>query len=93
MSKKKRVGAIMSATKDAVKFLGYGNYDGDFKPTVPVMGIPVEELSEGLKNPRITLDNGDTVWGCQCWWGSEREVKREFGGRKIINVRIADFMD
>ncbi len=20
-------------------------------------------------NPRIKLDDGSTIWGCQCWWG------------------------
>jgi hypothetical protein len=88
-----RVGAILSADDKTVKFLGYGVYDGRFKPDVMCMGIPPEELPEGLKNPRITLDNGEIVWGCQCWWGDEEKVKSEIGDREIINVKMSDYND
>ena len=26
-------------------------------------------------NPRLKLDNGEVVWGCECWWGSEAKIK------------------
>lgn len=39
-----------------------------------------------LKNPRILLDNGHHVWGCQCWWGPEEKIKKTLEGRNVIVV-------
>lgn len=25
------------------------------------------------RNPRIRLDSGDILWGCECWWGPADE--------------------
>ncbi len=60
-----RVGAVMSATKTHVKLFGFGTYIGDRvpEPGVTMMGIDMHEL--GIPNPRIELDNGDLVVGCE----------------------------
>jgi hypothetical protein len=40
------------------------------------------------RNPRIRLDSGDVVWGCQCWWGSEEKVTRSIGDREVVVVPV-----
>ena len=78
-----RVGAVLSASEDTVNLLGYGVYDGDH--------VPDEEPfhSLGITNPKITLDNGNVVWGYQCWWGPEDRVKNEMiGDRKVVEATI-----
>ena len=75
MKKGDRVGAIQSATDQEVIFFGYGVYDGDIDH--PELGFP---------NPRITLDNGRIVWGCECWWGAESKIKEMIGDRKVTDV-------
>jgi hypothetical protein len=77
-----RVGAIRSATTSVVDFYGYGVYDGDFD----------HEVMEGVTvpNPRITLDGGGVVWGCECWWGGEDAVKKRIGGRKVVIVPVPE---
>ncbi|MCK9558593.1 MAG: hypothetical protein M0R50_11225 [Candidatus Cloacimonetes bacterium] len=45
-------------------------------------------LNSLLSNPRIRLDNGDVVWGCQCWWGSVDRVKGMIGDRKVEIVPV-----
>jgi hypothetical protein len=67
-----RVGAIKDANAEVVNFFGYGVYDGDQEH--PDMGFP---------NPHITLDSGEVVWGCECWWGPEDKIKAKIGDRKI----------
>ena len=79
-----RVGAILSANDEVVNLLGYGVYSGD---EIPPDGFLNEA---GATNPKITLDNGDVVWGYQCWWGPEDEVKNSIAGRKIINAKVTD---
>lgn len=71
-----RVGAIRFANEKTVYLFGYGVYDGD---------IPCPNL-DGIPNPRITLDNGEIVWGCECWWGSEQQIKDKIGDREVIIV-------
>jgi len=45
---------------DMRTLLGYGIYEGDFEHPV------LKRL-----NPRMLLDSGERVWGCECWWGAE----------------------
>lgn len=71
-----RVGAMQKADEKTVWMYGYGVYEGDKE--CPSLG--------GMLNPCIRLDNGKTVWGCECWWGSEEKVKATIAGRKVVEV-------
>lgn len=77
-----KVGERMFALRDAdettVNLYGFGVYDGD--QPCPLLG--------GSPNPRITLDSGDVVWGCQCWWGPETKFQAEFGKLAVVNVPV-----
>src|SRR6185437_10617072 len=47
------------------------------------------QLFEAFRfNPRIKLDNGEVVWGRECWWGSEEEVKTKIDGKTIVMCKI-----
>lgn len=87
--KGKRVGAILGANKEeGVRFLGFGVYKGDFKLPKEALGF-----NFGQKNPKIKLDSGEVVYGCECWWGSEKAIKERLKsykkqGYKIVNVSI-----
>ncbi len=74
MDKGIRVGAIREADENTVYMYGYGKYLGD------------EESPMGFPNPKIQLENGKVIWGYQCWWGSEKEVKNMIGNRKVIMI-------
>ena len=88
-----RVGAILSSNKEEVHFLGYGEYVGDEVP--PADTADPESFQQllhenSIANPKIVLDNGNVVWGCQCWWGPEEKVKTNISdGRKIIEAVIS----
>lgn len=82
-----RVGAFLSATDKEVQFLGYGVLEGEF--------IVPKEIHEILHaachaNPRIKLDNGDIVWGCECYWGPEARVADYVAKLEIKTVSIKD---
>lgn len=86
-----RVGAFLSATKGVVKMFGYGIYVGDEIPSEEAAGMMAEVCRELKRpNPKIVLDNGDVVYGCECWWGPEEKVKEKIAGCEIVNVSIAD---
>lgn len=79
-----RVGAVQSADQIEVKLFGYGVYEGD---KIPESGM-FKELH--LENPCILLDNGKKVYGYQCWFGTEDEVKKLIGDRKVTIVDPED---
>jgi hypothetical protein len=83
-----RVGAILSADKNECRYLGFGVYEGDFIPKEAVGFIAEAEKKQGMTNPRIRLDNGKVVYGCECWWGSEERIKNEL--KKYPNVKLID---
>lgn len=83
-----RVGAVCNADEKTVRLYGYGVYEGD---EVPPPGIQIfgQELHElGHANPKIKLDSGKVVWGCECWWGAEEKVKTMIGDRTVVEVDI-----
>jgi hypothetical protein len=47
----------------------------------------VHELLTGMDlNPRLDLDDGGTVWGCECWWMPEAEFDKFAGSRTVVLV-------
>ena len=73
-----RVGAILSGSRDGtISFIGYGVYEGDFPLSEGVTGWLADFARQAkIKTPRIRLDSGDVVWGCECWWGPEEYVRK-----------------
>ena len=87
-----RVGAIAGKNEDKVDFFGFGVYEGDFKienDDVYMMGIQMSSLD--VENPKIKLDNGDIVYGCECWWGPEDQIKQVLDGMEINNITVSDY--
>ncbi len=80
-----RVGAIESSNEGRIKFYGYGTYQGRLVPkdkNVQFMGVSLKAINQ--PNHCIKLDNGELVWGCECWWGSEEKVKEMLAKAKTI---------
>lgn len=87
-----RVGAICSKQGNHVEFFGYGVYEGNIVPdneSVLFMGISLKKAN--ISNPQIKLDNGDVVYGCECWWGSEEKVQEMLKGCEIFEKRISEY--
>lgn len=51
-----------------------------------------EILERMAHNPKIELDNGDVVWGYQCWWGPEERFEEIARGRTVKHVKIGDYL-
>ena len=86
-----RVGAISHTKKGTAYFFGYGTYDGDEVPPpgIQIMGVELYEME--LTNPKIILDSGDVVWGCECWWGSEESVRKNLLSFKhVVDVDVKE---
>lgn len=47
----------------------------------------VTELLTGMDlNPRLDLDDGGTVWGCECWWMPEEQFDRGYANHTVVEV-------
>jgi hypothetical protein len=97
MSKKEaseRVGAIHAQDGETVHFFGYGVLEGDMRPgddDAPLPGglLGALVVETWRTNPRIRLDSGQYVWGCECWWGPEARVKKLLAAaEKVVDVDI-----
>lgn len=85
-----RVGAMRNADKEKVYMFGWGVYEGDFLPD-EAAGFGAEMAREaGRTNPRIRLDDGTVIYGCECWWGPAVEVEASVQGREVEMVSIAE---
>lgn len=71
-----RVIAISHSEDDKLFIFGAGVYVGDEIP--PELGIP---------NPKIELDNGQVVFGYECWWGSEKEIKKKYADFEFVEIK------
>lgn len=91
VEKNNRVGCILSSDDKKVEFLGWGSYIGDTIPTKDAGGFGPILHEMGRANPTIRLDNGDLVYGCECWWGSVKRVKDIIKEKEVVEVSIHDY--
>ena len=75
-----RIGVIMYARDNVVSFAGYGVYMG--------RGVPPD--ADMWPTPELKMDNGDTLWGHQCWWGKEEEIKERIEKYKELGWEIEE---
>lgn len=79
-----RVGAILAASRREVHQLGYGVFEGMYELPKDIPGPFGMPIPPGTKVPRIKLDDGKTIWGCECWWDHADKVE-EFVRRKSVD--------
>jgi len=85
-----RVLAFICVENDVVHSLGEGNYVGDF--VIPEeIAVEMPAYPKGLPVPKIELDSGDVVWGCECWWGAIEQVMEKLCGYEFKDVNISDY--
>jgi hypothetical protein len=72
---------------DGVRLFGYGVYVGDHVPPEDVMGPFCRPGLYGFENPKLVLDDGSVVWGCESWWGPESTIRFFVHGRAVTIVK------
>jgi hypothetical protein len=90
-----KVGAILdyNVKSKRIRFLGYGIYEGNFVPHQAIGYLRDILVSNNATCPRIKLDTGKYVYGCECWWGSVDIIDKELekarnDGYEVVNVDI-----
>jgi len=70
----------------------YQEVEKEFREMYPE--LPDDKIADMMnslksrKNPRIKLDDGQTVWGMQCWWGTEDSFNKVADGRTIVTIPV-----
>lgn len=72
---------------DVLSF-GTGVYVGDAVPEEAVGWMADGLRQHKVPNPRIELDSGKVVYGCECWWGAEDATREKYAGCTFIDVDI-----
>ena len=91
----RRVGVVShidEKTKTAYLY-GYGFYLGFFRPDerpdVPrPAGYFAALRTNDCYDALIKLDSGQYVWGCECWWGGEINIKKRL--KQYVRVETLD---
>mgnify|MGYP000989625206 CR=1 len=84
-----RVAAIRTTSDGEVRLFGFGLYAGREVPGPEAVGWLADMVRElGHDNPKIVLDSGKVVYGCECWFGPEAEVRAMIGDRRVVEVDI-----
>lgn len=49
------------------------------------------ELAERMaQNPKIVLDDGEVVWGFECWWAPADQCERFVAGRQVVEQTVTE---
>jgi hypothetical protein len=71
-----------------VYLFGFGTYQGREVPTSARGWVAEACVEVGIESPKIVLDSGEVVWGCECWWSNETNVREIIGDREVVLVSI-----
>lgn len=82
-----RVLAISHTDENKVYIFGRGVYAGREVPDKE-LGVKVFNVLVDFPNPKINLDNGKVVFGCECWWGPEKDLEAKLKDRELVEVDI-----
>ena len=86
-----RVGAVLKTDEKQVFLFGFGLYAGKQVPPPGIQFLGMDMQDSGQTNPKLVLDDGQIVWGCECWWGPEEKVKTMLiGNREVVWVNIEE---
>ena len=93
-----RVKLVSHIDDDTIYCFGYGIYEGFKRPC----DFPKDQRPAGLlgqilvenehDNPCIKMDDGNYIWGCECWWGEAEDLEAIFATQykeyKLRNISI-----
>lgn len=85
-----RVLAVVSIVNNVALVLGEGTYVGDEVPDATLYPHLRMFSDNKIANPRINLDSGDTVWGCECWWGDVTQMQKRLESCEIQTTTAAE---
>ena len=91
-----RVVAISHTEKNTIYIFGYGTYMGYKKPKdfeqdhQPTGVLGYWLIEEDRENPCIQLDNGQYIWGCECWWGPVEKAEETIKDYKVEELDIQE---
>ncbi len=89
-----KIFAVTHGDDDNIYFLGFGVFEGEEIPEEGTVGMMASLLRmREQKNPKLVLDNGDSIWGCECYWGPADQFRSFANMRKIISTNVAEYRE
>lgn len=81
-----RVGALCSINGGVARYFGEGVYLGEEVPSKTEFPHLAMFSDNMVSNPKILLDTGGVVWGCECWWSPVESMKRRLSSCTTIHM-------
>lgn len=78
-----RIGAMLEPSGTTAYLIGYGIIVGDEVPPHEVSDSYARNLT---KTKKLLLDDGVTVYGCECVWGPEEQIKKRLRFYQVIET-------
>ena len=86
-----RVGAIKGFDKDTLRVFGFGEFIGEEIPPSDSIGYSKIMYSGQQKDRKILLDNGNVIYGGECWLFDELEVRKSM--KEYEHVEYVDIKE
>jgi len=88
-----RVGVLRGMIKgtDKCGVFGFGVRIPNEIPKKGIYFVGVDLHKRGVEVPTMLLDNGEKVYGCECWWGRESYIKEVLENHNIVECSIEDY--
>lgn len=88
-----RVVAIRNVDGVAQKLYSFGEgvYVGNEVPHDGAGPLVDMLIQHNLPSPKINLDSGQSVYGCECWWGPVSQVYFKYAGYAVIHVDVDEY--
>ena len=91
MKTNNRVYVVYSLDDDVVESFGLGTYLCQAVPDETAMGLMADFCRQQKREvPKIQLDSGEIIWGCECYFDSEEFMKKVIHGKEIKMVNIEE---
>ncbi len=87
------VAVVVSLDDDTLYFLGYGRV-GPAQVPPEGLGMLTDALhAANERTPTITMDTGETVYGCECWYGDAAEFDATANESDLESVTVAEMRE
>lgn len=85
-----RIFAICDIDEDKKEVVCFGGgIYADEEETPP--GVFMAGLEIRSDSPKLVLDSGDVVYGCECWWGPENNMLTLINGYHRTYISVTEY--
>lgn len=88
-----RIFALSHTDETKAYVFGEGTYAGEAVP-LEAIGVFANAMKDmGIKSPKIELNNGEVVYGCECWFGDVKLMLKKIGDKEHVQITAREMRE